>query len=218
VPGDCVDGVDNDSNGLVDLEDPQCRNCGAYGSNGQDPDPLHADDPEYSERRSIGTVFTTGPSMGLSTLDGSPYETALAGLDEEQAIENALALTLREKPGTFYLATHLGSMVAGENVRAVWSYDSCPEGKSVGDDITIANNFDLAICGRYNDGVDDVWECLWVSESPHETNEGFHVTTPRDYDEVDILRLFPGSATKCPDEHGNLVHEENARLEIVTWP
>lgn len=181
------------------------------------PEPWLASVPPAEDAVVTRTVETTGPS------DGAPLSTTqwafLIDHDMDDYVDNALALSARTRtlPGTRVIFRNLGSWSFGEFLRVAIAYDGCPGSIASPDDVVgIANNYDFALTGvRVSDGVEEV---LFLSESLHDTKEGFMLRMPDDYSSVFLLRLQPDPLRPCPDELGIPVVGEDLSTEIVEWP
>lgn len=112
----------------------------------------------------------------------------------------------------------------GTRFRSTLSYHSCPAGardhfagqKNIRlnpSDLSTAVNFDLVICGHAKGDRDP--KCLFQSESLHDTNEGFHVSTKEEFDWIRIYLVEPDQWAPCASESGAPGRREPAFVATI---
>jgi hypothetical protein len=138
------------------------------------------DDPCYA----TGDGVATPDDGDWSPVTGYPA-ISTAGADDHFG-NTTTAAVVRDDSDAHFKALHaFRSAAAGSRVRASFDYYSCPGGWGAnwsGSDNAV--NFDLALCGSYDGGAD---ECVYFSESLHDTDEGFDIVLPGDPGRVRLL-------------------------------
>jgi len=133
-------------------------------------------------------------------------EDPFASVEVEDYLENAVpyALTLREDDGEWMQIADLGAMNEGTHLRATFSYSSCPgQYEQITNPLALAVNFDLGVCGWYSNNTK--FECIFFAESLDDSNEGFHIVLPRDYDEIGLYLIQPaGGWSPCVNYEGGM--------------
>lgn len=170
---------------------------------------------EYGEEHDVEPDDPRWVSIG----DYPHLETA----DPEEFLDNAFALTRDDRGSQAMVLKSWGSTLdAGTRIRFAFAYNSCPTSPSFSTFSSVAAvNFDVALCGRTVLNSEE--KCIFISESLHDTNEGFDVLLPEDLYAVDLLVIGPRDNDdpaywpECNDGNGRVARAESWAWALAWW-
>lgn len=96
--GNCLDGEDNDEDGLRDCDDDDCDDTRACGEGGDADADTDADTDSDTERCGITLESTVPANNSVDAYYRAPLEFVLSGPDETARIETAIPGTLSRSP------------------------------------------------------------------------------------------------------------------------
>jgi len=136
---------------------------------------------------------------------------------------NTAQTRLRQDPDARWIPIHkMETLKAGTTIAASLSYYACPPAYTYmpGPLSAVKNNLDLALCGRKLSN--DQLTCLSVSESLHDSNEGFEITLPEDFTELYYYLIGPAESDWqiCTSSNGGSLGSHDVEpwaLAIMWW-